>query len=230
MEGNARKHDELRSRVEAIDVGGRVRFRVAQSLRVGQHDVHRLAGRRHPTEDVVARAVENAGHTGERVTGKPFSHAVNQRHAATNRRLEAEPHAGARRGSQQLRAVGREQHLVGGHHRCAPLDRLADPFARGRDTTDDFDHDIGRTGEHFVEVVGPDDGRGNPIGTLARHAAIEHVRQPESIRQFRTLDENPRDRGADGAETEERDFERALGSGLSALGSWFRLSALGFWA
>ena len=43
MKRDAGEHDELRRRVEAIDVGGRVGFRVSQSLRVGEHDVHRLA-------------------------------------------------------------------------------------------------------------------------------------------------------------------------------------------
>ena len=75
--------------------------------------------------------------------------------------------------------------------------------------------------------------RGDPIGALARHAAIEHVGQPSRSREFRTLDQNACDRRTDGAETEEGDLQRAR-SGLRGLSApWlsargFRL--LGLWA
>ena len=119
---------------------------------------------------------------------------------------------------KQLRTVRRQQHLVGGHDRCALLDRRCTHSCAGVDTADDFDDDVGRGREDVVEAVGPVDGRRDPVGALARHITIEDVRQLEAIGQFRTLDQNPRDRRADGAESEQRDLERRLlarGSGLS---------------
>ena len=43
MKRDPGQHDELRCRVEAIDICGRVGFRVSQSLRVREDDIHRLA-------------------------------------------------------------------------------------------------------------------------------------------------------------------------------------------
>ena len=71
-----------------IDVRGRIRLRVAELLRIRQHDAHRLVGLGHPAQDVVARAVENAGHAGQRVARQPLTDAVNERHAAADRCLE----------------------------------------------------------------------------------------------------------------------------------------------
>jgi hypothetical protein len=126
--------------------------------------------------------------------------------------------------------VGRQQHLVRRDHRSTLLDRLADPFARGRNAADHFDNDVRRSRQYFVEVVSPDNRVRHPISALAIHPAIEHVRQPQSSGQFGTLDENPRNRGTNSAEPEKRNLERARDSGLSALGS--RLWTLGsrLWA
>ena len=87
-ERHAHEHDELRRRIMTIDVGAGIGFRVAESLRVGEHRLHRFVRGRHATEDVVARAVENACDAGEPIAGQAFAHAVNQRHAAGNGGLE----------------------------------------------------------------------------------------------------------------------------------------------
>ena len=103
-----------------------------------------------------------------------------------------------------------EQHLVSCDNRCALLDRFAHPLVCGRYTTDNFNDNIGTSGEYVIEAVGPDHRRRDPIGALARHTTIEDVRQLESIGQFRTLDENPRNRRTDSAKSKQRDFERRL--------------------
>ena len=41
-ERNADEHDQLGGGIVAIDVGARIGFRVAEPLRVGEHDLHRL--------------------------------------------------------------------------------------------------------------------------------------------------------------------------------------------
>jgi hypothetical protein len=227
MERNAGKHDEFCGRVEAIDVCGRICFGIAQSLCIGEDDVHCFAGRRHPAQDVVTGPVQNARNAGEFVTSKPLSHAVNERHAAAHGGLEAEPHTGTSRFPQQLGPVGREQHLVGRDHRSASLDRLADPFARGCYTADNLNNDVRSTGEDFIEVVGPDDRGRYPIGALASDTTIEHVGQVESVGQLRALDQDSGNGGADSSKTEKRDLEWSLR--LRALRSWLPVPRFSFW-
>ena len=224
------QHDEFCRGVEAVDVGSWIGLGVAQALRVGEDDVHRFAGCGHPTQDVVARAIENARHARERVAGKPFSHAVDERHTTANCGLETDPNAGARRGSQQFGTMSRQQHLVGGDYRSTALNRLADPVVGGVYTSNDFDNDIRRRVENLIVVFGPDHGRGHPVGAFSGDAAIEDVGQPNPTRQLGALDQNSRDRRAHGAEAENRDLERDFR--LSALGLGSRLSALGsgLWA
>jgi len=109
---HAHEHDELRRRVMPIDIGARICFRIPETLGVGQHRLHRLVRRGHPAEDVVARAVENAGDPDQAISGEAFAHAMYQGHAASNCGLESQLHASRRGSLQQLRPVRRQQHLV----------------------------------------------------------------------------------------------------------------------
>ena len=126
-ERHADEHDQLGRGVVAIDVGARIGFRVAEALRIGKHDLHRLVRGGHPAEDVVARAVENARDRHQPVTRQAFANAVNQRHPAGDRSLEPQFHASRGGRLQQLRTVSREQHLVRRHHRRPALDCATSP-------------------------------------------------------------------------------------------------------
>ena len=87
-ERNPGQHDQLRGGIEPVDVGRRIGLGIAELLRVRQDDVHRLVRVGHAAQDVVARAVQDPGDAGQRVARQPFAHAVNQRHAAADGRLE----------------------------------------------------------------------------------------------------------------------------------------------
>ena len=74
-------------------------------------------------------------------------------------------------------ALGNEQ-LVGGDHGFSGAQRLANPFARGRDAANQFHDDVSVRGENFADVLRPVDIR-QPVDFFALHIAIENVRQDE---------------------------------------------------
>ena len=93
----------------------------------------------------------------------------------------------------------RHQLFVGGDDGLTGEKRAFDPVVRGAKAADQFDHDFRVGGEHRVNRIGPDDGRGYPVHALFVDAAVEDVRQAD-VRHFAAT-ENAGDRLADGAKT-----------------------------
>ncbi len=71
MHRNARQNAELGARVEAVDIGRGIGFRIAKLLCVGQHG-RVVCPRFHATQDVVAGAVDDAAKSSHLVAAKPL--------------------------------------------------------------------------------------------------------------------------------------------------------------
>ena len=82
------QNGDLRARVVAVDVGRRIRLGISERLRLFQRVGKRKPRAVHAREDVVAGAVQDAGHAQQPIAGEPFSHGANDRNAAGHRRLE----------------------------------------------------------------------------------------------------------------------------------------------
>ena len=105
--------------------------------------------------------------------------------------------------------------LVGRDDAGALLQGPAHPAASRIDPADDFDHRIRLRREEFVHILGPCHRRRDPAGALACDAAVEDVRELESIGELRTFSQNAGDRPAHGAKAEQRDAKRCcLHSGV----------------
>ena len=84
MHRNARQNAKLRARIEAVDIGRWVRFRIAKLLRIGQNGGV-VSARLHATQNVVTRPVDDAAESCHLVAAKPLQHARNHRNTACDR-------------------------------------------------------------------------------------------------------------------------------------------------
>src|SRR5690606_13332623 len=92
-ERQAGQQRQLVGRVEAADVEGWVRLRVAAFLGLLQHLGEGPALLLHRREDVVTRTVEDAVHAADLVSEQRLAHRLDDRYAARDRRLEIESDA-----------------------------------------------------------------------------------------------------------------------------------------
>ncbi len=154
-ERDRREQRDLVSGVDALDVEGRIGFRVAEALRFGQHDVERETLVAHFGEDEVARAVDDAGDPLDAVGGEAFAQRLDRRNAAGDGGFERDDHVLLARGREDLVSVQREQRFVGGDDVLAAHDRRQDRFFRDRRSADNLDHDVdvgvGDDGAHVVD-------------------------------------------------------------------------------
>ena len=109
-----RQDGELVRGVEAADVEGRIGFRVAQRLRLGQHLGERAVLVRHRRQDEIAGAVEDAVDAPHLVGGERLAQRLDDGNAAGDRRLEVERDALLLGELGERHAVLGEQRLVGG--------------------------------------------------------------------------------------------------------------------
>ena len=96
-EGKAGQDGELVGGVEAADVEGRVGLGIAEALRVREAIVEGQALRLHPRQDVVAGAVEDAVDALDRIADEALAQRLDDRDAASDRRLEVQRDAGLSR-------------------------------------------------------------------------------------------------------------------------------------
>ena len=129
-ERQRRQDGQLGARIVAVDVRARVGFRVTQRLRLRQHNVKRIAAPFHFRQDVIARAVQNAGDSDDPVARNAFpQHSVN-RNAARHAGLHGEVDLGLNRSIPDLGAAKRHQLLVRRDNRLAVRGRAVDDLAR----------------------------------------------------------------------------------------------------
>ena len=158
-EGQGDEDLELVGGVEALDVERRIGLRVAAGLGLLEHlgEVEPLVG--HPGQDVVAGAVDDAGHGEDAVGDQPVLDGADEGNAAGHRRLEGEGHAPAARLVVELDAVVGEEGLVGRHDVLAGGQGLQDERAgRLQPAHQLHDHVDGRV----VEDGGGVRGQGQP--------------------------------------------------------------------
>ncbi len=136
--GEGGEDGQLVRGVDTIDVGGRVGLGVAERLRLRQHVRELALLVAHGGQDVVAGAVQDAGHAADAVGGQPLAHGLDDGDAARDRRLERE-----RGGARQGGAVHRQQRLVGSDHGAASRERGAYQLQRRSvGAADQLDHGV----------------------------------------------------------------------------------------
>ena len=130
-------------RVDAVDVEGRVGFRVAKLLRFLQHLREFALLLAHRGQDVVAGAVEDAGDALDAVRRQALAHGLDGRDAAGDRGFEGECDALGLGCLGKGRAMHREQRLVGGHDMLAGGERRLDQRLGGTvGPADAFHHNL----------------------------------------------------------------------------------------
>ena len=144
----------LVGRVVAVNVQGWFGFGITETLRVGQ-DIAKLGSLEfHPSQDVIARAIDDSVEAGDAISNEPFAQDLDNGYAARDAGFVIQIRAAVLRRCEQLFAVRREERLVGGDHRFTEPQRSECHLARCRGATHQF-HD-----EIDLRVV--DDG--GPVG------------------------------------------------------------------
>ena len=142
-EGEARQQGELVRGVETADVEAGIGFRIALRLRFLEHVGKGAMLLEHLREDVVAGAVENAVDAPDFIAGERFPHGLDDRDAASDRRLEVEGNVVFLGKPRELSAVLGEQRLVGRHHMLARAQRRLDGgLGRTILAADQLDEDV----------------------------------------------------------------------------------------
>ncbi len=166
-ERDARDDRGLGRSVDPLDVGGGVAFGVAELLRLrdGFGEARSLFA--HARQHVVRRAVDDAHHPCDPLTGERLAQRPHERDTTRDRRLEQEVDPRGLGRVEQLLTEVREQLLVRGDDRLARLQRGEDEPARRLDPTDHLDHDVDAGIAHDrVGVVREEAGREVEIALL----------------------------------------------------------------
>ncbi len=195
--------------VEAADVHGRVGLGVAKPLGFRQHVGERPAGRLHLGQDVVAGAVEDAGHRLDLVADHGLAQHLHRRRPAHHRGLEQQGRAGRLGQSRELCAVLGDQRLVGGDDRLAGFQRGLDrDLGRAVRAADQLDEDV------VVRGRGQGDGVVEPgqVGDVHRPRAAArpgrdagHDRLAAHGRKAWAFADQVQQAAADGAEAGDAD-------------------------
>ena len=158
VEGKARQDGKFIRRVVALDVGGGVRLRIAERLRVFEHRAIIGAFARHAGQDVVGGTVDDAGQRRDDVCLQPVDEGADDGNAAHATCLKVQPRVGAARRRFQFVPVLAEQFFVGRDDGLAAVQCRQNETARRFDAADHLDDDID---------VGIADDFGNIVGNAA---------------------------------------------------------------
>ncbi len=202
---------ELGGGVRAADVLGRIGLGVAELLRLGERIGVAPAVARHRREHEVGRAVDDPDQLVDAGRGERLLQHAHDGDRGAGRGLVAQLRAAAVGRGLQLGAVAREQLLVGRHHRDAALEQLAQVAERRLDAAHDLGDDLDRrVVADLLEAVGQQPGR----RALALAARVAHERAHDAHRpagdaldDVCALAQQPVDRRADGAVSEQADAE-----------------------
>ena len=152
-EGDRRHDGQLVPGIDALDVEGRIGFRVAELLRLRENRVEREPLVAHLGQDEVAGTVDDARDPFDAVRGETLAQRLDDRDATADGCLESHHHALGLRSAKDLVAVQSKQRLVCGDHVLAVGDRLEDQLFRDAVAADQFDDDIDVRIAHDRESV-----------------------------------------------------------------------------
>ena len=185
---------------------------VAELLRLGERVGVALAVARHRGQHEVGRAVDDADQLVDAGRRERLLQHAHDRDGGAGRGLVAQLRAAAVGSRLQLGAVAREQLLVGRDDRDAALEQLAEVAERRLDAAHDLGHDLDRrVVADVLEAIGQQARR----GALALAGGVAHERAHDAHGPARhalddvgALAQQPVDRRADGAVSEQADAER----------------------
>ena len=210
-ERDRREDRHLRRGVGAVHVVGRIRFGVAELLRLGERLGVRAA-LLHAREDEVRRAVDDPEHAMDVRDDERLAQHLDHGDRRAHRRLEAELHAGRRRDREQVGALARDELLVRGHDRLAGAEKLADVSACRIEPAHHLRDDANRGVVADGREVRRQDAVGGGERPLLVRVADEGADDPQPVAGgpldlIGALDEQAVDRGADRAVAEECDSD-----------------------
>ena len=159
-ERDARQDRQFVRRIYPVDIERRIGLGEAQRLRLGEHVGEIAAFRLHPTQDEVARAVQDASDAPDRIRRRALAQTLDDRDAARDRRFELERDASLLRRRAELQPVMRQHRLVRGDEALPRRQRRARKRQRRPvGTTDQLDHHVGVACGKLRRVVDPGKAR-----------------------------------------------------------------------
>ena len=156
-EADGSEDRDLRSSIEAVDVGRGVGLGVTQALRVGEHLIKAQAFVGHARKNVVRGAVHNAGDGQNFVADQVVLERAHHGNAASCSGFALDLHAVAVREFGQVLNMTAEQRLVRGNHVLAVRERVLENFRRGMFAANELDHDVDIGVARDVLPVGGED-------------------------------------------------------------------------
>jgi hypothetical protein len=215
---------QLVGRVPGLDVVGRIGLGIPQLLRLAQRVGEAGATLRHPRQDVVGRAVDDADHAGDVVGRQVELKWPDERDAPAHAGLvrDADPARGSRR--EDGRTVFGHDLLVGRDDVFAPLDGSQDQRAGRLFPADHFDDDVHRRVVQDRPRIGHQRHVKVHAARLVRVAhqdlADLHRAADAALQRVALGHEHACHAGADGAQTQQPDAERSSHAQVGALARW----------
>ncbi len=172
-----RRHDgELVRGIHTLDVEGRVGFRIAEALRLGEHVFEARTLLAHFRKDEVRGPVDDSSDPLDTVGAQPFAQGLDDRHTAGNCGFEGNHHPLFLRRQENLVAVCRQQRLVGSDDVLAVADGRQNQVLRDFGAPDQFDHDVDIWVAYHLEcVIGNLGGIANQLARPAQVLVGDHL-------------------------------------------------------
>ncbi len=139
----------------AVDIRRGICFGEPERLCLRQRVREREPSRFHPVENVVARAIENAGDPIQPITGQSFLNGSNDRKASGHGGFVEQRPVLRPRQIQQLGSMLRDELLIGSDNGLAGAQGAANQIPRRLQTTDELDDDIHVGRERVIELLRP---------------------------------------------------------------------------
>ena len=170
--GKVGQNADLAAGVVALDVRGRILFRIAVELCLLERIRKGDAVVDHLGQDVIGGAVQDTADLIELVRSKALEHRADDRDTAADRRFKHIVDALFLRDPQQLLAAGGDQLLVGGAHALAREQAAPGELIRCADAAHDLGHDrdLGVVLDH--RKVG---NKFMPVGQRGKIPQVEHI-------------------------------------------------------
>ena len=203
-------------RIDAVDVEAGIGLGIAEPLRLRQHVVEIPTALAHGGQDVIAGAVQDPVDAADPIADQPLAQGLDDRDAASHRRLEPDGDAVCLGRMREFRAMMGKQGLVRRHHRLARFEcRPAQGERRAVGAADQLDHEIDfRVGRQRQGVVVPAQALqiDAPVApALARRHRSDADLPPGPFgQQPAVLRQQSQHRRADGAKAGDAQAQRSL--------------------